>query len=132
MDQALLDNLRTTLRTSVTGTFGAAETGVLDAGCGRSFVGLFIETALGGGTTLTFSGYGGGDDQSSTPAASALHPVKNLYSDGSASTLYTIEVAAETGCFPLDPQVFNGCRYLIVESDVDNTASTIKAISKAL
>ena len=132
MDQALLDNLRTTLRTPVTGTFGAAETVVLDAGRGRSFVGLFIEAALGAGTTLTFSAYGGGDDQTSTPAASALYPVRTHSSDGSASTLYTIEVAAETGYFPLDPQVFNGCRYIIVESDVDNTASTIRAIAKAL
>ena len=132
MDQALLDNLRTTIRNSVTGTFGSAETGVLDAGIGRSFVGLFIESALGAGTTLTFSGYGGGDDQTSTPAAGALYPVKNHNSDGSASTLYTIEVAAETGYFPLNPEIFNGLRYIIVESDVDNTADTIKAIAKAL
>lgn len=132
MDQALLDNLRTTLRVSVLGTFGAAETGVLDAGQGRSFVELFIETALGANTTFTFSGYSGGDDQTSTPAASALHPVKNHNSDGSASTLYTIEVTDETGCFPLDPQIFNGKRYIIVESDEDNTAATIKAIAKPL
>ena len=132
MDQALLDNLRTTLRVSVTGIFGAAETDVLDAGHGRSFVGLFIEAALGAGTTFTFSAFGGGDDQTSTPVASALCPVKTHNSDGSASTLYTIEVAAETGYFPLDPQVFNGCRYIIVESDVDNTAATIDAIAKPL
>ena len=132
MDQALFDNLRTTIRDSVTGTFGAAETGVLDAGLGRSFVGLFIETALVASSTLTFSGYGGGDDQTSTPGAAALYPAKNHNSDGSASTLYTIEVTNETGYFPLDPQIFNGCRYIIIESDEDNTAATIKAISKAL
>ena len=132
MEEALQKDLQTSIRSEVTGTFGASETGVLDAGQGRSFVGLFIEAALGAGTTLTFSGYGGGDDEASAPAATALYPVKNHNSDGSPSTLYTIEVAAETGYFPLDAAIFNGMRYIIIESDVDNTNGTIEAISKPL
>jgi hypothetical protein len=132
MEKALNKILQTSIRTEVTATFDANSSGVLDASKGKSFVGLFIATALGAGTTLTFTGYGGGDDLSASPVEGSLKAVKNHNSDGSASTLYTIEVANETGWFPLDAAVFNGMRFLQILSDVDNTAATLVAVAKAL
>lgn len=131
-ESALANSLSTSLRREVTGTFDASGTGVLDAGPGRSFVGLFIATALAAGTTLTFKGYGGGDNLASAPAASALVAVNIENSDGFASASYTIEADAAAGWFPLDPAVFNGCRFLQVLSDEDNTAATLVAVSKAV
>lgn len=128
----LQKSLQTSFRREVTGTFDASGTGVLDAGPGRSFVGLFIGTALAAGTTLTFKGYGGGDNEESAPAASALAAVNVENADGSAAAAYTIEADAAAGYFPLDAAVFNGCRFLQVLSDEDNTAATLVAISKAV
>ena len=132
MDKATQLDLQTSIRSEVTATFDTNSSGVLDAGVGRSFVGLFISTAFAAGTTFTFLGYGGGEDLSSAPAEASLKPVKNHNSDGSASTLYTIEVAAETGYFPLDAAIFNGMRFIQILSDVDNSTDDLEAISKPL
>jgi hypothetical protein len=130
MEDALQRDLQTSIRSRVTGTFDADSTGVMDAGIGRSFVGLQIATALAAGTTLTFMLYGGGDELSSDPAEGDLDAVKNHNNDGSASSLYTIEVAAETGWFPLDAAIFNGGRFLQILSDQDNSDATIVGVSK--
>jgi hypothetical protein len=130
MEDALQRDLQTSIRTRQTATLVAAGSGILDAGPGRSFVGIQIETALAAGTTLTFAGYAGGDELTSDPAATDLDPVRIENNDGTGAASYTIEADTDLGYFPLDAAVFNGCRFLQILSDEDNTDKEIILVSK--
>ena len=130
MNSALQLDLQTPIRSRLIATLTATASQVLDAGVGRSFVGFQIETALAVGTTFTFVGYAGGDELTATPADMLLDTINVDNSNGAAAAAYTVAVANGTGYFPLDVAVFNGCRFIQVLSDVDNTAAVVQFASK--
>jgi hypothetical protein len=132
MELSLQKTLGTSIRTRQTATMGASSSGVLDAGKGFSFVGFQVQTALAAGTTLTFTGYAGGDDAAAAPAVTDLDPIRVENNDGTAAASYTVEVDTDLGYFPLDAAVFNGCRYITIESDENNNGAEIELVSKPL
>jgi hypothetical protein len=130
VDMATFDNMLGSLREYHTITFitGGLLSNTVDAGPGRSFVGIEIETALTAATSLTFKGSADEDDSAGT-----VLEVKVENNDGSAAAAYTVLPADTVGYYPLDPAIFNGLRHLtIVSNQAGNATKSVKLVSKPL
>lgn len=128
MNKATHADLQTSVRRKKTVTFSTVTGSKVDAGLGFSFVGVEVASALAANTELTFKKGLGADEAIAEPSAFGAVYVEN--SDGSAAAAYTILVDTDTGYFPLDPGVFNGCRWLQPISSEDNDTLTITLIAK--
>jgi hypothetical protein len=131
VDQATLDNMLGSLREyhSITFITGGLLSNTVDAGSGRSFVGVEIETALTAATVLSFKG-----SAAESATAGTMLAVQTEQSDGATATAaYSFVPAATVGYYPLDAAIFNGLRHLTVISDqAGNAGKVIKLVSKPL
>ncbi len=130
MKNSTFQDLQTSMRRKVPATFATTSTTVLDAGPGRSFVGIEIPAALAAGD-LTFAGaidenLALGEDPAATYPVSAVQ----TGADASVAAFTVVIAGTETGLIPLDVRAFNPYRYLVITSTVSQAGKVVNGISK--